>query len=68
MFSLHENLWPGDAPGPPNNTFARHKKAARHGTSPEPPLEPDGERVLRRLEAALNRLPAGIFGSGATQA
>ena len=24
-FSLHENLWPGDAPGPPNDISARHK-------------------------------------------
>ena len=35
MFLIHKNLWPGDAPGPPQRLSARHKEAARHDPSPE---------------------------------
>ena len=34
VFLFHKNLWPGDAPGPPNDLSARHKEAARHGPIP----------------------------------
>jgi len=34
--TLHVNLWPGDAPGPPNDIpRATQRTAARHGPSPE---------------------------------
>ncbi len=46
MFSLHENLWPGDAPGPPNDISARHKEAARDGPSPR---KPEAERRSRTI-------------------
>ena len=35
-FSLHEDLWPGDARGPPKRHFrAPPKESVRHGSSPE---------------------------------
>ena len=94
MLTLHVNLWPGDAPGPPQRHPARQKEAARHwsvpgsgsgsrtggaaarahrvpalvGDAEQPGVQPVGERVLRRLEAALEPPSrVGIAGLGATR-
>ena len=61
VFSLHENLWPGDSPGPPQRHSARHKDAARHGPSPEPPQELDGERVLAASKRRCTAFPQGLI-------
>ena len=70
MFSFHENLWPGDAPEPPNSI-----RAARGGP-PEmvPPRKPEAGRRSRairvRVTAALSRPTkpmSGCRGSRTTQ-
>ncbi len=50
--------------------MARPRKWVREpdgrGDAEQPGGQPVGERVLRRLEAALDTLPGGIAGAGAT--
>ena len=78
MFSLHENLWPGELPPDPRGAILRgrppgigpspeagpgagragaaaraHRVPALVGDAEQPGVQPVGERVLRRLEAAL---------------